>query len=207
MSYMKRRAEQQRAGKGLVMDARQIEEYNRGWAKMMVTIMAEQIERLKVDDSRALRGSLHELITTGGITTIEHRFLMYGIYAAAGVGNGFKHGNGGDLLFMGDKYRQAHGYRSRQVGASASEGHMLSPKYQRITVRHGKNAGKEAALTSGYKRTKRDWFFRKYYYSLHRLNETNASFFGAAYQGLTSTYLDQLFATIDKRGALRSNRF
>jgi hypothetical protein len=186
----------------------EIDAYNRGWSSFMVQILQEQIERLKVSDSGRLMQSVHELIQTGTVTTIEHRFLMYGIYVAAGVGKGFEHGNGGDLLFMGDPYRAAHGrYGSRQVGAGLSEHAMLSPKYEHITVHHGKNAGKEAALTSGGKRQPRDWFFKKYYYSLHKLNETNARFFGSAYQGLTSTFLEGLFAGISDKNRIRSNHF
>ncbi len=195
----------------------EIDAYNTGWSSFMVNILREQIQRLQVTDSGSLFQSVNELIQTGTVTTIEHKFLMYGIYVAAGVGNGFKHGNGGDLLFLGDSYRNAHGeYRSRQVGAGLSEHAMLSPKYKRITVKRGKNAGKEAALTSGNKRQARDWFFKKYYYSLHRLNETNAQFFGAAYQGLTSSFLETLFQSLDKREVkkedkqvkvIRSNRF
>lgn len=186
----------------------ELEAYNRGWSSMMVDILAEQIEQLKISDTNKLYGSIKELIQTGTVTTIEHRFLMYGIYVAAGVGKGFVHDNGGDLLFMGDSYRNAHGeYRSRQVGAGLSETAMKSPKYQHITVRYGKNKGKEAALTSGNKRQARDWFFKKYYYSLHRLNETNASFFGAAYQGLTSSFLESIFSAISDEHHIRSNRF
>lgn len=187
---------------------KEIDAYNRGWASFMVNILQEQIDRLKVTDSGSLYSSVKELIQTGTVTTIEHKFLMYGIYVAAGVGNGFSHDNGGDLLFMGDSYRNAHGrYNSRQVGAGLSEHAMLSPKYDHITVRHGKNAGKEAALTSGGKRQPRDWFFKKYYYSLHKLNETNARFFGSAYQGLTSSFLEGLFAEISANKRIRSNRF
>lgn len=194
-------------GHGFLMTREQLDAYNEGWAEMMVTIMGEQIERLKISDTGALTSSIKELVQTGSVTTIEHRFLMYGLYAAAGVGKGFVHGNGGDLLFMGDKYRQAHGYREKQVGAGLSAKAMMSPKFDRKTVRFGKNAGMEAALTSGEPRKARDWFFKKYYYSLHRLNETNAGFFGAAYQGLTSSYLEQLFAGIGDAGRIRSNRF
>lgn len=188
-------------------DEKDMEAYNRGWSRMMVDILQEQIDRLKITDTGRLHNSIKELIQTGTVTTIEHKFLMYGIYVAAGVGNGFSHGNGGDLAFMGDAYRNAHGeYRSRQVGAGLSESAMKG-KFQHITVKHGKNAGKTAALTSGQKRKARDWFFKKYYYSLHRLNETNASFFGQAYQGLMSSFLQGLFADISSDARIRSNRF
>jgi len=33
-------------------------------------------------------------------------------------------------------------------------------------------------------RRKRDWFFKKYYYSMYRLNEKEAEMYGEGYQGL-----------------------
>ena len=181
----------------------QIEQYERGWSRMMIDIWREKIIQLNITDSGALQGSLQELVSTGHVTTIEHKFLQYGLFVAAGVGKGFAHGNGGNLLFMGDKFREGkHEYGARQVGAGLSEEHMRSPKFKEVTVQRGPNAGKRAALTSGEKRMPRDWFFKKYYYSIRRLNLTEAEFYGRAYQGLMSSFLDELFT-----GTIRSNRF
>ena len=181
----------------------QIEQYERGWSRMMIDIWREKIIQLNITDSGALQGSLQELVSTGHVTTIEHKFLQYGLFVAAGVGKGFAHGNGGNLLFMGDKFREGkHEYGARQVGAGLSEEHMRSPKFKEVTVQRGPNAGKRAALTSGDKRMPRDWFFKKYYYSIRRLNLTEAEFYGKAYQGLMSSFLDELFT-----GTIRSNRF
>ena len=180
-----------------------IEQYERGWSRMMIDIWREKIIQLNITDSGALQGSLQELVSTGHVTTIEHKFLQYGLFVAAGVGKGFAHGNGGNLLFMGDKFREGkHEYGARQVGAGLSEEHMRSPKFKEVTVQRGPNAGKRAALTSGEKRMPRDWFFKKYYYSIRRLNLTEAEFYGKAYQGLMSSFLDELFT-----GTIRSNRF
>ena len=181
----------------------QIEQYERGWSRMMIDIWREKIIQLNITDSGALQGSLQELVSTGHVTTIEHKFLQYGLFVAAGVGKGFAHGNGGNLLFMGDKFREGkHEYGARQVGAGLSEEHMRSPKFKEVTVQRGPNAGKRAALTSGEKRMPRDWFFKKYYYSIRRLNLTEAEFYGKAFQGLMSSFLDELFT-----GTIRSNRF
>lgn len=211
MGVMKRLQEgKQGRRRGSLYDYTQgeLDAYNRGWSSFMVNILHEQIDRLQISDSKKLYSSLTELVSTGNVTTIEHKFLMYGLYVAAGVGKGFEHGNMGNLMFMGDIYRNAHGeYRTRQVGAGLSESAMFSPKFERITVKYGKNAGKEAALTSGNKRQARDWFFKKYYYSLHKLNEENARFFGEAYQGLTSSLLEALFADVSSQTRIRSNRF
>ena len=190
-------------GKLYSYNQREIEQYERGWSKMMVDIWREKIQQLNISDSGALQGSLQELVTTGQVTTIEHKFLQYGLFVAAGVGKGFAHGNPGDLQFMGDKYREGkRAYGSRQVGAGLSEGHMQGPQFQEVTVQRGPNAGKRAALTSGEKRMPRDWFFKKYYYSIRRLNLEETAFYGRAYQGLMSTFLDDLFS-----GNIKSNRF
>ena len=184
-------------------DRTDLEHYERDWSRMMIDIWREKIQQLNITDSGALRDSMEELVTTGNVTTIEHKFLQYGLFVAAGVGKGFEHGNPGDLLFMGDRYREGkRAYGSRQVGAGLSVNHMKSPKFEHITVQRGPNKGKEAALTSGEKRMPRDWFFKKYYYSIRRLNLTEAEFYGKAYQGLMSSFLDELFT-----GTIRSNRF
>lgn len=51
-------------------------------------------------------------------------------------------------------------------------------------------------------RQKRDWFSKKYMYSLHRLNEFEAAYYGTTYNGLVSSFLRQLFtggsSTIDR---------
>lgn len=191
------------SGSGFRYDRLELERYERDWSRMVVDIWKEKIQQLNITDTGALQGSLQELVSTGQVTTIEHQFLQYGLFVAAGVGKGFEHGNPGDLLFMGDRYREGkHAYESRQVGAGLSEEHMKSPKFEHVTVKRGPNKGKEAALTSGEKRIPRDWFFKKYYYSIRRLNLTEAEFYGKAYQGLTASFLDELFS-----GSIRSNRF
>lgn len=181
-----------------------IDAYNRGWARYLVDILQEQIDKLSVSDTGSLKQSVEYAMN--GTDTIEHKFLMYGLYVSAGVGKGFKHGNGGDLLFMNDKYREVNGYGYQQVGAGLSEDAMLAPKFEHITVKRGKNAGKQAALVRG-KRKKEDWFMRKYYYQLQRLNEKQALMYGEAYQGLVSSFLQGLFGNIDSKSRIRSNRF
>lgn len=181
-----------------------IDAYNRGWARYLVDILQEQIDKLSVSDTGSLKQSVEYAMN--GTDTIEHKFLMYGLYVSAGVGKGFKHGNGGDLLFMNDKYREVNGYGYKQVGAGLSEDAMLAPKFEHITVKRGKNAGKQAALVRG-KRKKEDWFMRKYYYQLQRLNEKQALMYGEAYQGLVSSFLQGLFGSVNSKTRIRSNRF
>lgn len=49
--------------------------------------------------------------------------------------------------------------------------------------------------TNPHHRQPRDWFSKKYLYSIHRLNEFEASFYGTTYNGLVSSFLYQLFGS------------
>lgn len=133
-----------------------------GWSEFMVKMWRERMMQLAppVYDTGALSRSVQGVIHPGPVTSIEHRFLEYGIYVARGVGNGYRHNNGGDLAFLKD---------------------------WKSNPRH---------------RQKRDWFSKKYMYSLHRLNEFEAAYYGTTYNGLVSSFLRQLFnggsSTIDR---------
>lgn len=133
-----------------------------GWSDFMVKMWQEKMLQFAppVYDTGALSRSVHGVVHPGQVTTIEHRFLEYGIYVARGVGNGYSRGNGGDLKFLKDW------------------------------------------KTNPHHRQKRDWFSKKYMYSLHRLNEFEAAYYGQTYQGLVSSFLWQLFGggqnTIDR---------
>lgn len=133
-----------------------------GWSDFMVKMWQEKMLQFAppVYDTGALSRSVQGVVHTGPVTTIEHRFLEYGIYVARGVGNGYSRGNGGDLKFLKDW------------------------------------------KTNPHHRQKRDWFSKKYMYSLHRLNEFETAYYGQTYQGLVSSFLWQLFGggqnTIDR---------
>lgn len=133
-----------------------------GWSDFMVKMWQEKMLQFAppVYDTGALSQSVQGVVHPGAVTTIEHRFLEYGIYVARGVGNGYSRGNGGDLKFLKDW------------------------------------------KTNPHHRQKRDWFSKKYMYSLHRLNEFEAAYYGQTYQGLVSSFLWQLFGggqnTIDR---------
>lgn len=100
-----------------------------GWSDFMVKMWQEKMLQFAppVYDTGALSRSVQGVVHPGPVTTIEHRFLEYGIYVARGVGNGYSRGNGGDLKFLKDW------------------------------------------KTNPHHRQKRDWFSKKYMYSLHRL--------------------------------------
>lgn len=133
-----------------------------GWSEFMVKMWRERMMQFAppVYDTGALSRSVQGVIHPGPVTSIEHRFLEYGIYVARGVGNGYRHNNGGDLAFLKDWKSNPH------------------------------------------HRQKRDWFSKKYMYSLHRLNEFEAAYYGTTYNGLVSLFLRQLFtggsSTIDR---------
>lgn len=133
-----------------------------GWSEFMVKMWRERMMQFAppVYDTGALSRSVQGVIHPGPVTSIEHRFLEYGIYLARGVGNGYRHNNGGDLAFLKDWKSNPH------------------------------------------HRQKRDWFSKKYMYSLHRLNEFEAAYYGTTYNGLVSSFLRQLFtggsSTIDR---------
>ena len=133
-----------------------------GWSDFMVKMWQEKMLQFAppVYDTGALARSVQGVVHPGAVTTIERRFLEYGIYVARGVGNGYSRGNGGDLKFLKDW------------------------------------------KTNPHHRQKRDWFSKKYMYSLHRLNEFESAYYGQTYQGLVSSFLWQLFGggqnTIDR---------
>lgn len=55
---------------------------------------------------------------------------------------------------------------------------------------------------TGKPRQKRDWFSKKYYSSVMKLNEFEAAFYGMAYQGLMATALQDIAKGIGPAGNL-----
>lgn len=136
------------------------EDYERGWARAMVKFWQEKMMAFSppVYDTGRLHDTITTMVSPGPTTTIEHRFMEYGLYVAAGTGNGYRHGNSGKddengLQFLrGGKWKKGVGHRKA-----------------------------------------RDWFSKKYLYSIHRLNDFEAAFYGEAYQGLISEALAGMF--------------
>lgn len=100
--------------------------YQDSWAKMMVDIWREKIERLHVIDTYRLHQDMNENLTSSGneLTIIQHKFMEYGIYQDCGTGNGYSKGNGGYLGFLdpvydnGRKRRRPREWFSRAYFAS-----------------------------------------------------------------------------------------
>ena len=68
---------------------------------MMVTIWRENIIRLGILDTHRLYNDISGTVTdTEGRIMLAHEFMLYGIFVARGVGNGYRHDNGGNLKFL-----------------------------------------------------------------------------------------------------------
>ena len=137
--------------------------YQDAWAKMMVDIWREKIERLHVIDSYRLHQDMNENLTTSGseISVIQHKFMEYGIYQDCGVGYGYKD-NGGNLKFLDESYRIEHGL---------DEPRKRGPRWG-------------GGYTSGNPRKPREWFSRAYFASVMVLKEEMAYMYGQEFTGL-----------------------
>lgn len=84
--------------------------FEAGWTRAMPVYWREKMMQLGVYDTGRLYNSVEGSIDASH-RTIVHRFVEYGIYVEAGVGNGYRHGNSGKddangLWFMrGDNWR------------------------------------------------------------------------------------------------------
>ena len=195
MGYMKRMAENRRQsyrrGREQVMS--EIALVEQQWTRNQVAYWQERIDKLRINDTGALRSSIVGMVHTGPITTIEHSFLLYGKYVSDGVAREFGKGytdsmgrtykshrggegtwNRGQLPFLlpgGEEYRRKH---------HLDEAKKVGPAWR------GREAG-------GQPHRQRDWFFRKYAAGRHVLNELEMAAYGQAYQGMLTYALDGLF--------------
>lgn len=138
--------------------------YQDAWAETMIDIWREKIERMKVIHTYSLHQQIRDNVITysDDISTIQHKFLEYGIYQDLGVGNGYKKDNGGKLQIMDPAYREEHGLnRPRKVGPKPG-----------------------GYYTSGNPRKPREWFSRAYFASVMVLKEQMAYMYGEEFCGL-----------------------
>ena len=162
----------------------ELERFRRQWTENMVRYWQERIDKMRINDTGQLRSSIIGMIHQGPSTTIEHSFLVYGVYVSNGVGREFSSNwgsrggegtwNAGQLPFLlpgGEAYREKHGL---------DEPKKVGPAWG------GRVAG-------GHPREKKDWFFRKYAASRHVLNEMEAAAYGQAYRGMLTQVIDGLF--------------
>lgn len=134
-----------------------VDKYSEAWVDKMLEIWREKIERLGIVRTGSLHQSFKAAISTASYgSTINLRFLRYGIYQELGVGKGYTHNNGGDLPFLGKEYRREHGLdKPRKVGPGAG-----------------------GYYTSGNVRKKRDWRSKKLYMSVMAMVEDMARILG-----------------------------
>lgn len=157
----------------------ELSEYELGWCNLMVDIWHEQMSQLRAIDTGRLYASVRGKITEGEIESIEHQFVLYGLYVEEGTGREFGYGRdeaSGHLDIKDATYREEHGLdRPRKRG----------PKWG-------------GGYTSGQPRKKKPWFDRKYLYSIYRLREVLQKSYGEQYQNLTLRALHNVFAPIAK---------
>ncbi len=176
----------------------ELSRFEEGWAEMMVDIWREKIEKLRAVRSGALYRSFGFSVTgeAGRNRTISHRFLLYGIYVERGVGpaHAYEHwtraqgapprtmrDNSGDLDIMDSYQRQQRGMNRRRKVGPAWGGYK----------------------TSGEMRERREWFSKRYYASIMKLNEHEARAMGEHYMGTMFDALNILFGG----SALRVERY
>lgn len=157
----------------------ELERYREAWTRNMVTYWKERIDKLRVIDSGRLRQSIVGMVHSGPVTTIDHTFLMYGLYQSRGTGREF--GNGYTDA-MGRTYKGSRGMSGHLPfmtpgGESYRNENRLDKKRKTGPAWGGKKAGGKA-------RKKRDWFAKKYYSSRMVLNEMEAEMYGKQYQGM-----------------------
>ena len=103
------------------------EEYIKGWTNTMIDIWKEKIVKYSIIDSGNLMSSV-----TGSSSQDSAllKFVSYGIYQAYGVGNGYKHDNGGNLEFLDPEYRKKH-----KLGKPRKRRNWYSPRlYSSVKV-------------------------------------------------------------------------
>lgn len=131
--------------------------YRDAWAKMMVTIWREKIERLRVIDTYKLHQEITENVTSSGseLSTIQHKFMEYGIYQDCGTGNGYR---------INGKV-----YKDGTIGKNKGNLEFLDERYRE----------------SRYEpRKPREWFSRAYFASVMVLKEQMAYMYGEEFCGL-----------------------
>lgn len=161
-----------------------------GWTSFMIDIWLEQMRSFSppVERTGALRNSLKGEFRPGDKRLIEFEFLEYGAFVAKGI----------TPAFAWKKWTRAHGGekvpRERVPGGQLD---ILDPQYRRD---HGLDKEKKTGPKFGGRASRpypvghRDWFAKKFYASLKKLNEHEQWFYGADYQGLMSEAMDMMFS-------------
>ena len=145
-------------------NAQAAKEYAAAWFQKMVEIWGDKMRLLDIHDTGTLQQSIanRDLALSDANMKMSFEFMAYGIYVDAGVGNGYKRGNGGNLDILNPIYRQEHG--------------LDKPR------RRGKKAGKK--MTSGKPRERRLWFSRSWFISVEVFKTKLAEIYAENFVGL-----------------------
>lgn len=204
MGVMKRiKEERMYSGrKNLPRALRELQLIEQEIARNQVRFWQERIDKLRVNDTGALRSSIVDYYHPGPITTIEHSFLQYGIYVSNGVAREF----GGPYVdSMGREYNYAnnkgHLFSSNRGGEGTfNDGQLpfLLPGGEAYRAKYRLDKPKKVGpawggrVAGGKPHNARDWFFRKYAAMRHVLNEMEFAAYGQAYQGMLTQAVDGL---------------
>lgn len=101
------------------------------WALICIERWLIKMGRLRIKDTGALMRSFRQHVekdANGDVAKIELTFLMYGWYVDAGVGNGYRRGNAGDLGFA-PKRKPRHWYNKIYWNSFRRLEHLLAERY------------------------------------------------------------------------------
>ena len=194
MSFAKRELENRQLSrrKNLPRTLREIQLMEQEITQNQVKYWQERIDKLHINDTGALRSSIVGMVHSGPVTTIEHSFLVYGIYVSNGVAREFGKGYTDSLGRTYESRRGGAGtWNSGQLpfllpgGETYRREHKLDKKKRVGPAWRGRVAG-------GQPHNARDWFFRKYAAMRHVLNEMEFAAYGQTYQGMLTMAVDEL---------------
>lgn len=198
MGYMKRMAENRRQSdrSDRVQVMSEIALVEQQWTRNQVAYWQERIDKLRINDTGALRSSIVGMVHTGPITTIEHSFLLYGKYVSDGVAREFGKGYTDSMGRTYESHRGGEGTWNR------GQLPFLLPGGEKYRHKHHLDDAKKVGpawrgrMAGGQPHRPRDWFFRKYAAGRHVLNELEMAAYGQAYQGMLVLAVDSLTGTM-----------
>ncbi|MBQ7513179.1 MAG: hypothetical protein IJS95_02170 [Prevotella sp.] len=170
------------------------EQFERAWTRNQVVYWQERIDKLRINDTGALRSSITGMLHPGPTTTIEHSFLQYGLYVSNGTAREFGDGYTDRMGRTYDFHRGGEGtWNAGQLPFLLPGGEAYRKKHHLDRPKKIGPAWKGKRFAGGKPHYGRDWFFRKYAAGRHVLNEMEAAAYGQAYQGMLTQAVDGLF--------------
>lgn len=204
MSLVKRLVEERMYSgrKSLPRAMRELQLMEEEITRNQVRYWQERIDKLRINDTGALRSSIVGMVHTGPVTTIEHSFLVYGIYVCNGVarefGRPYTDSMGREYNYSNSKGNVFSSNRGGEGTWNDGQLPFLLPGGEHYRETHGLNKPKKVGpawggkVAGGHPHNARDWFFRKYAAMRHVLNEMEMAAYGTAYQGMLTTAIDGL---------------